>query len=146
MAGFFGACAGRADDGHMRQRGVQCVDFCPAQAQFFQSRWPERGKQHIGFIQLAVQQLLARIGFQIGVEYLDAFVQLRVGARVVQPHGVARGRLKFDAGRPHLAAAHQGGRTGQVERQAQDALALESLRNSRFGKGLGHGVVAGAVR
>ena len=91
MPRLFGTRAGCADDGHLRQRGVQLVQRSPFELQLDQGGWAKRGQQHIGFRQLAVQRFLTFFGFQIRRHHAHALVQLRVGRFVVVAHRVAGG-------------------------------------------------------
>ena len=128
MAGYFSASARAADDGDMRQGRVEAVQTLPAQAQLLNGRGAKRSQQYICFGQLAVQGLLAGSGFQVGSDGFHALVQLSVGSRAVVLHRVASGRLELDAARAHLAATHQRRRAGQVQRQAEQAQALEGFQ------------------
>lgn len=151
VAGLFGACARRTNDGHHAERGVGFVQRFPAQAQFGQRRGAERGQQHVGAGQFALQLGLAFGRFQIDRDGAHAFVHGGVGAGVVLAHGVAaaearwRGRLGFGAGGAHGAQAHQRGRAGQVERQAEHAHTAQGFQGLLCcgGGGGGHGVWGG---
>ena len=83
-----------------------------------------------------MQGFLAFVGFQICLGNAHLVVQFVIGSAVVQAHRVARGAFgragvrrwfQLHATRPHLLAAHQGRRPGQIQRQAHDANALQGL-------------------
>ena len=87
-----------------------------------------------------MQRSLAFVGLEVGVQHAHALVQLAIGRRAVDAHGVGTGLAGlgqgFELGAlcPQARAAQQGGRTGQVERQAQDAGALQWAKG-RHGMG-----------
>ena len=74
-----------------------------------------------------LKRLLAIGLFQVGHEQFDARMHVTVCARAVVRHRVSAGRLQFGAGGTHVFQAHEGGRAGQIERQAEHACAEQGL-------------------
>ena len=153
MARFFGAQAGRADDGDQIQGRMPFVQRFPAQAELGQRRRAEGREQHVRGGQHLVQRDLAFVGLEVDGDDPDPVVQRRVGLAVVLAHRVARragwharggGRLGFGTGGTHGAQAHQRRGARQVQRQAEHAHPAQGFERSRGGgKGVrcgGHGV------
>ena len=135
MTGDFRARAGRTHNADHVQGGELGVQIGPSHAQFLQGRRAKRGQEHVGLGQQLVQLGLAFGGFQVGLHHFHPRVKLGIGVGCVQTHRVrgrafgrtgGRQRFEFAAFGTHGGQAHQGGGSGQVQRHAQDANALEA--------------------
>ncbi|MNH33309.1 hypothetical protein D3C79_938120 [compost metagenome] len=133
MAGGVRAFAGRAKDTHHGQLRIACLQRLPVQPELAQGGRPERRQQHIRTREFGVQHGLSFGGLQVGLQALHLGVHVVVGRLAIAVHGVgagaAGGGQGFELGalRAHGGTAFQGGRAGQVQRQAQDADATQGL-------------------
>ena len=127
MPRLFSAGTWCPDDGHATELRALLLQAFPAQAQLVQCGGPERGDEHIGVAQQALQHGLAGGGFEVGLHRSHPLVHGLVGLGAVVGHWVAAGAgssrwgrgFELGAMRTHGLQAHQCGGAWQVQRQAE---------------------------
>jgi hypothetical protein len=143
VAWNFGQRAGGTHHFNEAERGVLLVQCFPAQPQLDQCRGAKGGQQHIGLRQQFMHGALARLGFEVQRFVRHAFVHQGVAIGRVVLHRVACWRVDFGAAGAHLSQAHQGGRAGQIQGQAEDAHTAQGFGGGHAGP---YGIWAGWMK
>ena len=81
-----------------------------------------------------MQSGLTRFGFQVQRLARHTFVQQLITLGRVVLHRIACRRVDFGAAGTHLDQAHQGGRAGQIQGQAEDAHTAQRLERRHAGE------------